>query len=161
MKGISEMTVRRAEKKDAERILDLLTQVLTIHANLFPDVFIPGTTKYSAEDLGAMFGDDEAPVYVAADDDDSVIGHMFCEVRERKGENMFPSKALYVDDLCIDAAHRGEGVGAALFKHAKREAARLGCDRITLTVWKGNTAAELFYEKMGMKPIETFMELKF
>lgn len=41
------MKIRKAEKKDIPRILALLGQVLQIHAEIRPDIFIPGTTKYT------------------------------------------------------------------------------------------------------------------
>ena len=40
------MKIRKAEEKDIPRLLALLGQVLQIHAEIRPDVFIPGTTKY-------------------------------------------------------------------------------------------------------------------
>ena len=41
------MKIRKAEEKDIPRIMELLGQVLQIHAEIRPDVFIPGTTKYT------------------------------------------------------------------------------------------------------------------
>ena len=40
------MIIRKAKEKDIPRILELLEQVLQIHADIRPDIFIPGTTKY-------------------------------------------------------------------------------------------------------------------
>lgn len=34
----------------------------------------------------------------------------------------------------------------------------MGCYEVTLNVWSGNTSAEKFYEKMGMKTKERQME---
>lgn len=48
------MTIRRANEKDIPRIIDLLGQVLQIHAEIRPDIFIPGTTKYTDEELLEM-----------------------------------------------------------------------------------------------------------
>ena len=45
------MKIRKAEEKDIPRLLALLGQVLQIHAEIRPDVFIPGTTKYTACEL--------------------------------------------------------------------------------------------------------------
>ncbi|MFQ9032899.1 MAG: GNAT family N-acetyltransferase, partial [Waltera sp.] len=45
------MKIRKAEKKDIPRILALLGQVLQIHAEIRPDIFIPGTTKYTPYEL--------------------------------------------------------------------------------------------------------------
>ena len=39
------MIIRKAEEKDIPRIIELLGQVLQIHADIRPDIFIPGTTK--------------------------------------------------------------------------------------------------------------------
>lgn len=45
------MFIRKAEEKDIPRILELLGQVLQIHADIRPDIFIPGTTKYTTDEL--------------------------------------------------------------------------------------------------------------
>lgn len=45
-----------------------------------------------------------------------------------------------------------------MFVHVKEEAKRLGCYEVTLNVWAGNTSAEKFYEKMGLKTKEQQME---
>ena len=49
------MKIRKAEKKDIPRILALLGQVLQIHAEIRPDIFIPGTTKYTPCELTMTF----------------------------------------------------------------------------------------------------------
>ena len=41
------MNIRKASTKDIPRIKELLQQVLEIHANIRPDIFIPGTAKYT------------------------------------------------------------------------------------------------------------------
>ena len=52
------MTIRRANENDIPRLLELLEQVLQIHADIRPDIFIPGTTKYTNEELSQMIKDD-------------------------------------------------------------------------------------------------------
>ena len=154
------MNIRRAQKKDIPRINELLGQVLELHAKIRPDIFIPGTTKYTNEELEAMILDDGKPIYVAADDADEVIGYAFCVLKEQPfSNNMIPFTSLYIDDLCVDSASRGQHVGKALFEFVKEEAKRLGCYEVTLNVWEGNDSAQRFYEKMGMKPKETMMEI--
>ena len=49
------MKIRKAEKKDIPRILALLGKVLQIHAEIRPDIFIPGTTKYTPCELAEHF----------------------------------------------------------------------------------------------------------
>ena len=154
------MFIRRAKKKDIDAVLRLLRQVLELHAAIRPDIFRPGTTKYTRSELLAIFADERRPVYVAADEEDRVLGYAFCVLREQPfSNNMVPFTSLFVDDLCVDAEARGAHVGSALFEYVKKEAARLGCYEVTLNVWEGNDGAMAFYQKMGMKPKETQMEL--
>ena len=153
------MIIRRAEDSDAPRVLAMLSQVLEIHAKLRPDIFIPGSTKYTAEELREIFHNEATPVYVAADGADEAVGYLFCVLREPPFANtMRPRKSFFIDDFCVDERCRGGGIGRALFAFALEEARRLGCDEVTLNVWEGNDAARRFYEKLGMRPKETQME---
>ena len=127
------LTIRKAENKDTAKVLDLLHQVLEVHAGLRPDLFISGTTKYTDEELHAIFADETTPV-------------------------LHPHRTLYIDDICVDSAARGQHVATRLYEYVKAEAERLGCYNITLNVWAGNDGAQKFYEAMGMKPRKTMME---
>ncbi len=60
--------------------------------------------------------------------------------------------------LCVDRQARGQHIGESLFEYVKQQAKELGCYEVTLNVWAGNTPAEHFYEKMGMKTKERQME---
>ena len=48
------MNIRSAKEKDIPRIIELLGQVLQIHADIRPDIFIPNTTKYTDSELQAL-----------------------------------------------------------------------------------------------------------
>ena len=153
------MTIRNAQSKDSEKIIDLLQQVLELHAKIRPDIFIPGTTKYTPEELQALMNDEEKPIYVAIDDNDCVIGYAFCQIKQQPfSNNMIPFKSMFIDDLCVESTCRGQHIGEQLFEYVKTQAKKLGCYEVTLNVWAGNTGAEHFYEKMGMKTKERTME---
>ena len=94
------MFIRKAEEKDIPRILELLGQVLQIHADIRPDIFIPGTTKYTADELMELLKNDEKPIYVAVDEDNVCVGYAFCQLQEQPfSNNMVPFKSLFIDDL--------------------------------------------------------------
>lgn len=153
------MHIRKAESKDINRILELLSQVLEIHAALRPDIFISGTTKYSHEELEEMLSEENRLIFVAVNEDDVVNGYAFCEIREqRHRENQVPFMSIYIDDICVDEKAREQHIGQALFECVRNEAKKLGCYEITLNVWEGNDAARKFYEKMGFKIKCTTME---
>ena len=48
------MRIRKAEEKGILRIMELLGQVLEIHADIRPDIFIPGITKYTVTELAEL-----------------------------------------------------------------------------------------------------------
>lgn len=153
------MNIRKAQEKDIPKVTELLAQVLELHAQIRPDIFISGTTKYTVEELSDIFLDPKRPVYVAVNEQDEVLGYAFCVIRQQPfSNNMVPFQSLYIDDLCVDQNIRGQHIGQQLFEFVKEEARRLGCYEVTLCVWEGNDSARNFYEKMGLKPKETIME---
>ena len=153
------MSIRRAEEKDIPRIIELLKQVLQIHADIRPDIFISGTTKYTTDELVKMINDDKKPIYVAVNGSGICVGYAFCQLQEQSvSNNTVPFKSLYIDDLCVDKEQRGKHIGEALFDYVKKEAKRMDCYEVTLNVWTGNTPAEKFYEKMGLKTKKRMME---
>lgn len=54
-----------------------------------------------------------------------------------------------VDQLYLDRAARGSGIGAALLREAERIVAAAGHPRAWLAVATGNTSARRFYERQG------------
>lgn len=153
------MTIRKAEKKDIPQIIELLGQVLQIHADIRPDIFIPNTTKYTGRELQELLKDEKKPIYVAVNDADMCLGYAFCQLKEQPfSTNMVQFRSLFIDDLCVDKQTRGQHIGEALFEYVKQEAKSMGCYEVTLNVWAGNTSAEKFYEKMGMKTKEKQLE---
>ena len=154
-----ELQVRRAEEKDIPRVLSMLHQVLEIHAGIRPDIFIPGTTKYTAEELKTIFENESTPVFVAADENDAAIGYVFCRMETQPAaNNMKGFDYMYIDDLCVDEAARGRGVGRALYGHILSFAREKGCHNVTLNVWSCNPGAMRFYEKLGLTPYKVGME---
>ena len=153
------MDIRRAENKEKPRLTELLSQVLELHADIRPDIFISGTTKYTKEELEDIVKDDGNPIYVAVDDNENVLGYAFCQLKSQPfSNNMVPFQSLFIDDLCVDKNTRGKHVGTALFEHVKEEAKRLGCYEVSLNVWEGNDKAINFYNAMGFKKKEMQME---
>ncbi len=149
--------IRRAEKSDIEGVMNLLYQVNAVHNNIRPDLFKGGTSKYSEQELEAIFEDDTKPVFVY--DDGKILGHAFCQISEVKGNRLLQDlKTLYIDDICVDGMARGKHVGKALYEHVRDYAKSIGCYSLTLNVWEGNDPALGFYKSMGMHVQKTGME---
>ena len=154
------ITIRRADSRDIDKTMKLLSEVLELHATLRPDIFISGTTKYTRGELQAIFDNDQTPVFAAIDGSGEMVGYAFCVMKRQPfSTNMHDFSTLYIDDLCVDENCRGQHVGTLLFEHVKQYAKEQGCHDVTLNVWEGNDNARRFYEKMGMFVKETQMEI--
>ena len=97
--------------------------------------------------------------FVAADEDDSVMGYAFCIFQQHTDSNIMTDiKTLYIDDLCVDENIRGRHIGSSLYNAVLDFARENGCYNVTLNVWSCNTSAIKFYEKMGLVPQKIGME---
>ena len=153
------MAIRKAEKRDIPRLLDLLSQVLEVHHSGRPDIFKGGAVKYTGVELEELLSDSERPVFVCCNEEDTVIGYCFCIIESVEGNNILNDrKTLYIDDLCVDEKIRGQHVGADLYRYAVDFAKSIGAYNVTLNVWTLNGGALEFYKKLGMEPMKIYME---
>ena len=149
--------IRKAEKRDVGRIIELLHQVNMVHHVIRPDLFKPYTTKYDEQALEELLNNGNKPIFVF--DDGVVQGYAFCQVTEVKNDQLLQDiKTLYIDDICVDDTARGKHVGKALYDYVHDYAQSIGCYNITLNVWEGNEPAICFYRNMGMQVQKTTME---
>lgn len=154
------MVIRLAETKDIPGMLALLRQVGQVHHDIRPDIFRDRAQKYDENALQELLRDENKPIFVA-DDAGFVAGYCFCQLRSYAGDPVLSDrKELYIDDLCVDEARRGQGIAAKLYEHTTAYAKDIGCAFVTLNVWCGNDGAMRFYEKAGLTPRNITMEMK-
>ena len=153
------MLIRKAEIKDIDEILYLLSDVLELHVRIRPDIFESGHTKYTKEELIIKLSEDNFHIYVG-EISNKVVAYAMCVIELPKfTHTMKKVKTMYIDDIEVNPEYRGQGLGRELFEYLKEEAKRLNCYNITLNEWEGNDGARKFYEKLGMKPQKTTLEL--
>lgn len=158
-RGENMNTVRRAEYRDIPDILRLLVQVNMVHHNGRPDLFKGPATKYTEEQLRLILTDPDTPVFVCTDREDQVLGYAFCVHKQYTQDNILTDiRTLYIDDLCVDEAARGQGVGRTLYEYVLSYARQTDCYNVTLNVWALNEGAKRFYEKCGLVPQKYGME---
>lgn len=61
--------------------------------------------------------------------------------------------SLYVEDVYVRAAHRGGGIGRAIFADLARRALAQGCQRMDWSVLDWNAPAIAFYRSLGAEPV--------
>lgn len=151
--------IRRAEDKDIPEIEKLLKQVLMVHQKTRPDIFKKDSSKYTEEELTEIIADEDRPVFCYTDENDHVLGYAFCVYEKHDSHVETGFDALYIDDICVDEEHRGMHIGESLYRYVTDYAKEKNIYHITLNVWECNPMAKAFYEKMGLKPYKTAMEM--
>jgi len=153
------MLIRRAEQKDMPGINNLLCQVLMVHHNGRPDLFKANAKKYTDEQLAELIKDDKKPIFVYVDEEETVLGYAFCVWQQHvNNEILTDIKTLYIDDLCVDEARRGQHIGKSLYEYVLAYAKENGFYNVTLNVWSLNESAMKFYEACGLVPQKIGME---
>lgn len=65
-------------------------------------------------------------------------------------------RAAVIDELAVDAEHRGKGLGSALVEHALELARGLGCVRIEVSTRRSRDSYDRgFYRKHGFVEVES------
>ena len=153
------MVIRRAEQNDIQGINHLLRQVLMVHHNGRPDLFKANAKKYTDEELLEIIKDEKKPVFVCVDEAEHVLGYAFCIWQQHvNNEILTDIRTLYIDDLCVDEARRGQHIGKSLYEHVIAYAREQGFYNVTLNVWSLNESAMKFYEGCGLVPQKIGME---
>lgn len=154
------MEIRRAEERDLEGINRLLMQVCLVHHKGRPDLFRYGAKKYTDEQLKEIIRDAQRPIFVAADENQNILGYAFCIFQQHKNDNILTNiKTLYIDDLCVEENQRGQHIGSSLYQAVYAFAKQNYCYNVTLNVWSLNESAIKFYEACGLKPQKIGMEV--
>lgn len=100
-------------------------------------------TAADAKLFGLIAEKDGAPVGMA------LYFYNFSTFRGRHG--------IYIEDLYVDPAARGDGIGQALLKALAVKARAKDCARIEWWVLDWNEPAINFYQKLGAKPMSEWI----
>ncbi len=156
---ILEITVRRAQQKDTDTILNMLGEILKLHHQGRPDLFNEVGSKYSKQELLELFENPSRPVLVATNEQDEVVGYCFCIVKTADTLALKNIITLHIDDLFVDPSLRGKNVGKFLLEHAIDLAKEVGAYNIDLNVWEFNENAREFYQHLGFSTMRRYMEI--
>jgi len=137
------MKIREAAADDVDAIARLLAD-----DELGRGRETPGDAAY-ARAFAAMAAQ-PGNVYLVAEEDGAVIGCLQFTVIHGLSRN--GASRAQVEGVRVDAAHRGRGIGEALFEVAFERARAAGCTLVQLTTDRRRTDALRFYERLGFEP---------
>ena len=152
--------VRYAKREDLSRVNELRRQVNDLHVEGRPDIFKPGFSQELQDFLYKIFESDNMDVIVA--ERGGVICGFACVQYVDKPESPYSyARRFYdVDEFCVDARFRRQGVATELIDFIKQQAKAKGFDRVELNMWEFNEDARAFYEAVGFTTYRRYMQME-
>jgi GNAT superfamily N-acetyltransferase len=147
-------TIRRAAPADLPTVIRLFA--------------IPDEGNQKNEDPGpplpacyvealAAIADDPNNALLVAEVDGRVVGAFHLTIIQYVAYR--GGRVAQIENVIVDPAERGRGVGEAMMRWAIDEARRRGCFRVQLTTNKVRKRAHRFYERLGFKASHEGMKL--
>ncbi len=143
------MEIRQAKAEDTADVVRLMKQ-LEEFAHGKVGLGVEGRFKF-------MLTLSNFNVWVA-DDDDQVIGLITASLRPTLWH---AGPVALIDELIVDHAARGQGVGRALIDAIVTWARKRGASEIEVSTEKDNEAAQAYYLRQGFEHESVLLEMEF
>jgi GNAT superfamily N-acetyltransferase len=134
-----DVTLRLADDLDLPDVLRLL-------AILDPPEAVPLTLPEARRILARIERYPDYGVWVA-EHERRVVGIYSLLIMDNLGHRGAP--AGVVENVAVDPACQGQGVGKAMMEHARGRCRARGCYKMALSSNQSRTAAHAFYESLG------------
>ena len=128
---------------------EVTDEVVEAFARLIPQLSKSNPPPTKAQ-LEAIVDSDACHLLLARDDDGTILGSLTLVV--------FPiptAVRAWIEDVVVDGAARGMGVGAVLNTYALDLSRSLGAATVDLTSRPSREAANRLYQRLGFEPRET------
>ena len=145
------LVIRKATREDVPAILGLVKALATYERE--PDAVV----ATEADLLRDGFGERPAFEVLIAHDGERAIGFAFYFFSY---STWVGRKCLYLEDLFVEPAQRGQGVGLALMKALAKVAVETDCRRFVWAVLDWNEPAIGFYERLGAKVMRDWLTVR-
>jgi GNAT superfamily N-acetyltransferase len=144
------MRIRAARPDDATSLWELIGELADYEG-------LAESLRGDAELLAKGLFDRQAAEALIADADGEAVGYAvffatFSTFECRPG--------LWIEDLFVREARRGQGIGRALLAHVAALAVDRGCARLEWSALDWNEPALRFYEALGAAPLEQWRALR-
>lgn len=135
-----------ATKQDRQAVDAIARQVHALHVAWRPDIFEMPQELYPLERFQEAVK--ERQLYVAKVGG-GVVGYVLLKLRDYDWPGMVRRKVLLVDEIGVEEACRGQGIGKAMMEDVHALAKAFGCTDLQLGVYPQNDRAVAFYQKCG------------
>ena len=153
------MIVRLAEEKDLSRVNELRKQVNDLHVMGKPEVFKAGFSSELRDYIQLIRKDPEQEIVVAEKDGTICAFAVIHHISRPENPFRYERDFLDIDEFCVDAAFRRQGVASRMMAFIRSYAKEKGFHRLELNMWEFNEGALAFYEAAGFKTFRRYMEM--
>ncbi|MGF1595623.1 MAG: GNAT family N-acetyltransferase [Acidimicrobiales bacterium] len=130
-------------------VTEVTDQVVAAFDRLVPQLSSSNPPP-SRERLAAIAASEASTLLVAVDDEGTIVGSLTLVVF-----TIPTGIRAWIEDVVVDEAGRGLGVGAALNNDAVERARALGATTVDLTSRPSREAANRLYQRLGFKARDT------
>lgn len=143
-----DIAIRKIEEKDFPTLVALFEEFAGFER--VPELMF-NTLERMLEDKEYIDG------FVAVTSDGEIVGYTTCGTLYYT----WIGKSMYMDDLYVRAAHRGQGIGSKLINTVISYAKSSGCRKLRWQVSDWNHPAIAFYEQLGAEidPVDSNCDL--
>jgi diamine N-acetyltransferase len=148
-----QITIRQAKAEDAALLAELNTAVQQLHADAEPQRYKAPQPHDPA--LIAVYSrhlaDAKTQIFIAEAEGEALGYILLQEQQTEENPFVYAQNRLYIDQMSVNASHRGKGVGHALMQRAKELGRECNVDYLVLGVRAFNEEAIKFYKREGFE----------
>ena len=139
------VVIRAAVEQDAPAILSLIRELADYER-------LSHAVEATTEDIVAtLFRERPAAEALVAELDGAAVG---MAIFFSSYSTFLGRAGIYLEDLFVQPAHRGQGIGKRLLGEVARIALARGCRRLEWAVLDWNEPSIEFYKSLGAEPME-------
>jgi len=143
------MEIRLATQADFEQVGVVFAEENQFHAELVPEIIQVAEPIMTHKWYDDVLGDPDKTLFVA-ELGKEIVGVALVVLKNNSDDPIFTKRRyIYIDEIAVAAAHRGQGIGRALMERIHRWGRAQGITEFELQVWERNDQAIGFYEKLG------------
>ena len=159
-KETKHMEIRFANEDELDQINVLRKQVNDLHVKGNPEVFKAGFSEELRNYIFEIFRDPLKKIVIYKNGNHICAFAVLNHITRPQTPFMYERKYLDIDEFCVDASCRRQGIGAQMIAFIRDYAKSGGFDRIELNMWEFNQDALAFYESAGFTTYRRYMEMK-
>lgn len=138
---MSNIIIRKGRKEDVNRVMELIRELAAYEKE-------PQEVETTVEEMVIdAFG--EQPVFEFFVAEDQGAGEIIGLALYFYSYSTWKGKCLYLEDLVVTKAYRGQGAGRKLFDSIMEKAKETDCRRVVWQVLEWNKPAIEFYKLLG------------